>query len=109
RTVIYDDVAGAGTGLTFSSFAATVGQIVVVALRWEGGGSSDSATASISDSAGTTYNVIAYRTTNSSSEDNRVALAWGRITSAHASNVISVTLSATRNWRVGVACIYDVP
>mgnify|MGYP000017427819 CR=1 FL=1 len=95
------------SSIVFSSVDVTAGELIIVSTRWEGGGLNDAATATIADTAGNSsaggdYVLIGYKNTGDSSEDEKVGL-WACLSSNNtdATNVVTVTMSASRSYRRG--------
>ena len=84
------------TNLDGSSFSLTAGNLLLVAVRYEGGGGSDTATVSFTDTAGNTYTQIGAAT---DSNGARAHLFKVEDCLGNASNVISGTISAARSFR----------
>lgn len=93
------------TSIPISALNVTSGNLLVVGLRWEGGGTSDSATVTLADTAGNTYSLLGYMT--NSGEDHRLALFYCLSATGHASNAITGTISAARTYRQGFAAQYS--
>jgi hypothetical protein len=83
------------------------GNLLVLGLRWEGGGVSDATTASISDTAGNSWQLIGYQSTGGGSETERIALFYCLSAIAEASNVVTATLSASRSFRQAICAQYS--
>jgi len=96
------DDASSGTALSNGSgsgFTIGVGDFLVAMLKWEGGGSSDAATCTFTDSSSNTWTSSTYaRVANA--EDANVAFAWCLSAAANATSlVVTGTLSAARTAR----------
>lgn len=87
---------GGSAGLSFLSQEVAVGDLIIISVRYEGGGSSDTSTVSVADTAGNTYNVIASQTAG---EGQRIHLLYAISQSVEAFNAVTVTFSSSRSWR----------
>lgn len=95
------------TGIVFDGFDTVAGQLLVVGVRWEAGGASDSATISFSDTAGHTFATRIYKYATGSGEDTTIAVTYVLSTSAQTNNVITGTISAGRAYKEGVWARYS--
>ena len=84
------------TNLDGSAFSLTAGNLLIVAVRYEGGGGSDTATISFTDTAGNTYSQIGAAT---DSNGARCHLFKVENCLGSASNIIAGTISAARSFR----------
>lgn len=98
-----DDVelaaSGSSTTIVLPAQNVAAGNLLVLGLRWEGGGVSDATTASISDTAGNTWQLVGYLSPGGGSETERIGLFYTLAAAAHATNVVTATLSASRSFR----------
>lgn len=94
------------TSIPISALNVTSGNLLVVGLRWEGGGATDTATATLADTAGNTYTAIAHQSTGSG-EGHRSALFYCLDAIGHASNAITATISASRTYRQAYVAQYS--
>jgi hypothetical protein len=106
-----DDVefsnSGGSTTIALPAQNVAAGNLLVLGLRWEGGGVSDATTASISDTAGHTWQLLGYQSTGGGSESERIALFYTLSATAEASNIVTATLSASRTFRQAICAQYS--
>lgn len=97
-TNVSDDAAGT----SFATGAQNVvsGNLLFVAYRWESGGVGDTANVGTpTDTAGNTYVPLGALVNSSGSEDEKISVWYCLAATAHATNVVSATLSASRSFR----------
>lgn len=97
---------GSSTSIPIPGFSVSTGNLLVVGMRWEGGGATDTATASLADTAGNTYTLLGYQSTGSG-EGHRIAVFYCLSAVGNASNAITVTISASRTYRQAYAAQYS--
>lgn len=97
---------GSSTSIPIPGFSVSTGNLLVVGMRWEGGGATDTATASLADTAGNTYTLLGYQSTGSG-EGHRIAVFYCLSAVGNASNAITVTISASRYYRQAYAAQYS--
>ena len=100
------DNNNSSTSIPISALNVTSGNLLVVGLRWEGGGATDTATATLADTAGNTYTAIDHQSTGSG-EGHRIALFCCLDAIGHASNAITATISASRTYRQAYVAQYS--
>ena len=98
---------GSSTSIAATAFNLAASRLVVVAVRWESGGAPDTATATISDTAGNTYTLIGYSNTTSGGEDQRAGLYYSATGNSNASNVVTATISTARSYRRIIAASFS--
>lgn len=98
--------SGSSTSIPIPGFSVSTGNLLVVGMRWEGGGATDTATASLADTAGNTYTLLGYQSTGSG-EGHRIAVFYCLSAVGNASNAITVTISASRTYRQAYAAQYS--
>ena len=100
------NATGSSTSIPFSALNLTAGNLLVVLIRWEGGGATDTATATLADTAGNTYTLLDYRSTGSG-EGHRMGVFYCLNALGHASNAVTATLSEARTYREGYVAQYS--
>lgn len=94
------NATGSSTSIPFSALNLTAGNLLVVLIRWEGGGATDTATATLADTAGNTYELLGYCSPGSG-EGTRIGVFYCLNAAGNASNSVTATLSASREYRQG--------
>ena len=94
-----------GTALGASSISVNDGDLIVYYGSWQGGGSSDTATISISDDDSNTYSTPIYKQI-SSGRDFKLAMAWAQAGSTTTISITS-TISAGRDNRYSGVAIFS--
>lgn len=99
--------ATSDTSIPITAFNVTTGNLLVVALFWSGGTSTDTATATVTDGESNTYTNIGYKSTGSGSDAQRVGFYYCINPTGNATLAITGTISAARTYRRGVAVQYS--
>ena len=102
-TTAGDSSSASATTLVTSSFASVAGRLIVGYVGWEGGNTTIS---SVSDTAGNTY-VVGTPAPHGTFPDQCIASFYCLSSLGNASNVITATLGASRNYRVIQAAEYS--
>lgn len=98
--------SGGDTSIPLNSINATTGDLIIVALRWEGGGGSDATTATVTDDQSNAYSLLGYMV-NASGEDEKVGIFYCLSATGSAALSITATLSVSRGYRRGLAASYS--
>lgn len=95
---------GSGTTIVLPAINTTVGDLLIVGVKWEGSTNANSA----SDTAGNTYTGLTQVNNGGSSGEPHVRIFYTVATAANATNVITVTLSGSSPWRRGIASQFTI-
>ena len=103
--VTYNNTGGSAS-IVFPAINVSTGELIQVEGRWEGG-LDDGATITVSDTAGNTYSSPRYAVTGDGSEDQKVFEAHCLSCTGHASNIVTITISASRSYREGSVAAFS--
>lgn len=101
----YSSTAGS-TSIPLGATNVATGNLLVALFRWEGGGATDTATATVADTAGNTYELLGYCSPGSG-EGTRIGVFYCLNAAGNASNSVTATLSASREYRQGCVAQYS--
>lgn len=100
--------SGSSTTIAAPAIAVATGELVVVSVRWEGGGANDAATITVADTIGNTYTVGPTRDNDSGGEGKKIVTAYClESVGTEANNIVTATISSARTYRGIVASSFS--